>query len=157
MRGCESTTWALPCLLSQGVSEAHLSCGAGLQRMHLTGHLHSDGADIITTSLGWPIWQGFGLSAPVTVYKRPGATFSSEQLEQLQECTSQPRGPHDAANIATKRQMKTIMMSPAVVGILVPVNVTAVRMPVAICMVDMTVPHTMNRTFLPPLQPGMPL
>lgn len=59
--------------------------------------------------------------------------------------------------MATKRQMKTIMMSPAVVGILVPVKVTAVRMPVAICMVDMTVPHTMKRTFLPPLQPEMPL
>ena len=59
--------------------------------------------------------------------------------------------------MATKRQMKTIMMSPAVVGILVPVKVIAVRMPVAICMVDMTVPHTMKRIFLPPLQPEMPL
>ena len=65
--------------------------------------------------------------------------------------TSQPRGPQDAANMATKMQMNTIMMSPAVWGILVPVNVTAVRMPVAICMAAMIVPHTTNSGFLPRL------
>ena len=49
-------------------------------------------------------------------------------------------------------QMNTIMMMPAVVGILTPVKVTAVRMPVAICMAAMMQPHTRNRTFRPCLQ-----
>ncbi len=53
--------------------------------------------------------------------------------------------------MATKTQMKAIMMSPATTGILVPVKVTAVRMPVAICMVAMMLPHTRNRGFLPRL------
>lgn len=51
--------------------------------------------------------------------------------------------------MATKMQMKAIMTSPAVTGILVPVKVTAVRMPVAICIVAMMLPHTMKRGFLP--------
>ena len=54
--------------------------------------------------------------------------------------------------MATKMQMKAIMMSPAVTGILVPVKVTAVRMPVAICMAAMMLPHTTNRGFLPCLR-----
>lgn len=51
--------------------------------------------------------------------------------------------------MATKMQMKTIMMSPAVTGILEPVKVTAVRMPVAICMAAMMLPHTRNRILRP--------
>ena len=49
-------------------------------------------------------------------------------------------------------QMNTIMMMPAVVGILTPVKVTAVRMPVAICMADIMAPHTRNRGLRPCLQ-----
>ncbi len=49
-------------------------------------------------------------------------------------------------------QMNTIMMMPAVVGILTPVKVTAVRMPVAICMADMMLPHTTNKGLRPCLQ-----
>ena len=49
-------------------------------------------------------------------------------------------------------QMNTIMMMPAVVGILTPVKVTAVRMPVAICMAAMMLPHTTNRGLRPCLQ-----
>ena len=51
--------------------------------------------------------------------------------------------------MATKTQMKAIMMSPATTGILVPVKVRAVRMPVAICMVAMMLPHRMKSGFLP--------
>ena len=72
-------------------------------------------------------------------------------VSQYELLTSQPRGPQDAAKQATKTQMKAIMMSPAVTGILVPVKVTAVRMPVAICMAAMREPQPKNRTFLPHL------
>ena len=51
--------------------------------------------------------------------------------------------------MATNTQMNAIMMSPATTGILVPVKVRAVRMPVAICMVAMMLPHTTNSGFLP--------